>query len=98
MMEPKYKVRREGIPEILMLADQKLTAIIDKRTELSMMIDELWEILDQIKNRLPDDLMVLELRGYLLTEQDYLDTMDLERIDSMFDTLRSKYGWGVGNE
>lgn len=94
-MEPKAKVTKEGAPELLRHAAQKLQTIIDKRTELSMMIDELWELVDQITVQLPSYGAVGEIRGNLREDQHHLNQMQLEDVENAIDELRHEVGWGM---
>ena len=97
-MEPKAKVTKEGTPELLRHAAQSLQTIIDKRTELVMMIDDLWLLLDQIKVKLPSDSLVTALRVDIRTDKAHLDNMMLEEAERALDELRHVYGWGMDVE
>jgi hypothetical protein len=95
-MEPKVNVTVEGLPELLRHTAQDLQTIIDKRTELVMLLDDLWLLLDQIKARLPDNTLVYDLRVDLGTDGTHLDNMILEDAENILDELRHIHGWGMG--
>jgi hypothetical protein len=83
-------VKREGRAELLLHTAQKLQTIIDRRTELAFMLDELWELVDQITARLPDSGLVEQMRGDLRTDCMRFGEMELERVEKAIDDLRQK--------
>jgi len=95
-MEPKAKVTVEGLPELLRHTAQDLQTIIDKRTELVMLLNDLWLLLDQIKAALPDNTLVYDLRVDVRTDGAHLDNMILEDAENILDELRHIHGWGRG--
>jgi len=84
------KVKQETTADVALLAIQKLTIIIDKRTELAFMIDELWEIIDQLSERMLNHGLINQIRGDLRTDKHYLEKMELERVENALDDLRDK--------